>query len=222
MCGRYTLTTSLDDLVEEFHVTSVVLEEYRPRYNLAPGQMAPAVVRGREGIRLGELRWGLVPHWVENPSARDKHVNARSETVATHPVFREAFRRRRCLIPADGFYEWSEEGPHWIHRTDLGLMAFAGLWERWRPAPESEPLRTFCILTAPATGPLGHIHHRMPVVIPAEARAAWLDAEASTSALQELLHTSADGLVSWPVSKLVNSVAFDDPTCIVALDGPSH
>jgi putative SOS response-associated peptidase YedK len=222
MCGRYTLTTSLDDLVEEFHVTSVVLEEYRPRYNVAPGQLAPVVVRGREGLRLGELRWGLIPHWAENPSTRDKHVNARAETAATHPVFREAFQRRRCLIPADGFYEWSQDGPHWIHRTDLGLVAFAGLWDRWRPTPESEPQRTFCILTTAASDWLRQIHHRMPVLLPPEGRDLWLDARSSERALRALLRPSADDLVSWPVSKVVNSVAFDDPTCIVALDGPSH
>jgi putative SOS response-associated peptidase YedK len=222
MCGRYTLTVPLEDLVEEFGVTSVVLAGYRPRYNIAPGQPAPVIARVQGGLRLGELRWGFVPHWSENPGPRDKHINARSETAAASPAFREAFRRRRCLIPADGFYEWTADGPHWVHRADLGLIALAGLWESWRPRDGGDPLRSFCILTAPSTGALEQLHDRMPVIVPREARETWLNPESSPESLTQILRPIAKDLEAWPVSRLVNSVAIDEPTCIVAIDGGGH
>jgi putative SOS response-associated peptidase YedK len=223
MCGRYTLATSLDDLVEEFHVTKVLLTDVHPRYNIAPGQRAPVIVRGREDVRLGELRWGLVPRWVEAARPRGMHINARSETVARAPAFRDAFQRRRCLIPADGFYEWAKQGPSWIHRPDCGVFSFAGLWERWRPKDGGEPLLTFCILTTAASAALRPLHDRMPVVIPAESRHLWLSPDSSSEALSALLHPSPeDRWVAWPVSTLVNSAAFDDPACITPLGEGSH
>lgn len=222
MCGRYTLTVPLGDLVEEFEVANVVLAGYRPRYNIAPGQLAPVIAQVEGGRRLGELLWGLVPRWLPDPGPRDKHINARSETAATSPVFREAFRRRRCLIPADGFYEWTAEGPHWIHRGDLGLVAFAGLWESWRPRDGGEPLRSFCILTAPSAGAPARLHDRMPVILPSEARATWLDPQSTPEALSQLLRPRPEDLEAWPVSRLVNSVAVDEPTCIVSIEGGGH
>jgi putative SOS response-associated peptidase YedK len=231
MCGRYTLATPLDELVEEFRVTNVALEDIEPRYNVAPGQQAPIIVRGRDpassrgggGVRLGQLRWGLVPHWVEDARPRGMHINARSETAARAPAFRDAFKRRRCLVPADGFYEWADDGPSWIHRPDLGVLSFAGLWERWRPRDGGEPLLTFCILTTPANAALAGLHDRMPVVIPAESRDLWLSSDTPSEALNALLRPAPDDLLEvWPVSTLVNSVAFDDPACITPLGEGSH
>jgi putative SOS response-associated peptidase YedK len=223
MCGRYSLTTSLDELVEEFDVRDVVLHDIQPRYNIAPGQLAPVVVRGREGVKLGELLWGFVPHWAEKPGPRVSRINARAETAATLPAFRDAFRRHRCVVPADGFYEWSAGAPHWIHRTDRGVLAFAGLWDRWRPQGGGEPLLTFCVLTVAANATLRSLHDRMPVILSRQDRDVWLDPEASSQALAHLLRPSSEELLeAWPVSKLVNSAVFDEPACIVPLSADSH
>lgn len=229
MCGRYTITAPLDELVEVFDVGPVDLEGLRhpdpdrpglPRFNVAPTQHAPVVVGdATRGRRLGAMRWGLVPHWADDPSRGSRMINARSETARTTPAFRDAFANRRCLIPSDGFYEWMKpaEGPRrpfWIHRRDRRLFAFAGLWERWTPA-DGEPLLTFTILTARAGPEVRDIHDRMPVILPRDAWDAWGHAGTPVDEVERLLHLPADArLEATEVSTHVNAPRNDDPRCI--------
>jgi putative SOS response-associated peptidase YedK len=231
MCGRYSLTSPLDDLVEVFEVSEVALAGHRPRYNIAPTQQAPVLVLGHTGLRLGSLRWGLVPFWADDPRVGNRMINARSESVATLPAFRESFRSRRCLIPADGFYEWMvrEAGdaaarkgkppkdPFWIHRPDQRPFTFAGLWERWR-SPQGERLQTFTILTTRANDRLRSLHDRMPVVIRPEDRRAWLSEDTDPGTLHALLAPAPDAFFeAWPVSRRVNSPDVDEPICVLPL-----
>ncbi len=219
MCGRYTLTTPLDDLLEVFAVPPPTFE-YRPRYNIAPSQEAPVVLRGREGRRLELLRWGLVPAWAEDPSVGNRLINARVETVARKPAFRDAYRLRRCLVPADGFYEWkrvpgrTRKVPFWIHDPERVPFAMAGLWEGWR-GEGMEPLGTFAILTTEASEELREIHGRMPVVLPPDAWEAWLDPGTEPGRLAELLgRGTRRRLEAWEVSTLVNAPTNDVPACV--------
>lgn len=231
MCGRYSLSAPLEELVETFDVGDVVLAGYRPRYNVAPTQDAPVLVRGASGLRLGELRWGLIPWWAEDERIGARMINARSETARTLPAFRDAFRTRRCLVPADGFYEWKPDAspsakgrpprtPWWIHRPDRSPFAFAGLWERWRPEDGRSPIHSFTILTTSANARLAPLHDRMPVVLGEEALEPWLDPASDPATLERLLAPAPDGLLdAWPVSTLVNAPANDEPGCLVPVEG---
>ncbi|HSR43265.1 MAG TPA: SOS response-associated peptidase [Longimicrobiales bacterium] len=222
MCGRYSLATTTDELVEVFDVAEAPAFDFGlPRWNIAPTQDVPTLVLGREGRRLGPLRWGLVPFWADDPSIGNRLINARSETAHEKPAFREAFPRRRCLVPADGFYEWKRppEGkgprtPYWIHAADGHLLTLAGLWERWRP-PEGEPLHTFTILTTRANRWMEPIHGRMPVVVAPEDRNAWMDRDTPVEAARELLGPAPEGLLAArEVSTHVNKPENDDPACV--------
>src|SRR5690625_4137718 len=190
MCGRYTLTDPGDELIQHFNLANLPAD-YRPRYNIAPTQPVTAIING-DGRRAGALRWGLIPSWAEDPAIGNRMINARGETVAEKPSFRSAFRRRRCLIPADGFYEWQQvdgrKQPMRIVRRDGAIFAFAGLWESWRPRgnptddTDNEQNRaravyTCTIITTDANDTLRPIHHRMPVIIPPESYDLWLDRE---------------------------------------------
>ena len=225
MCGRYSLTSPLDDLVETFEVSEIALGEHRPRYNIAPTQDAPVLVLGPAGVRLGALRWGLVPFWAEDPRIGNRMINARSESVSTTPAFREAFQTRRCLVPADGFFEWTTRAatakgpkdPWWIHRPDRTPFSFAGLWSRWR-SPEGERLHTFTILTTRANERLRPLHDRMPVVIQQADRHAWLSAETDLPRVHGLLAPAPETFFdAWPVSRAVNSPEVDEPICVLPL-----
>ncbi len=224
MCGRYTLTLPLSELVDSFHVPPPEFD-FQPRYNIAPTQDVPVVAQDREGRRMGLLRWGLVPFWADDPRIGNRLINARSETVAEKPAFRQPFRRRRCLIPADGFFEWKKEKegktPYWIHPSRGRLFAMAGIWDRWEPE-EGDPLYTFSILTTRAAPEIRAIHPRMPLMIPDSRRDTWLDPEASTDDLEPLLEASMEGgLAFHPVSTEVNSPRNDNPGCIEpAPEGP--
>jgi len=193
--------------------------EYPPRFNIAPSQDAPVIAQDQGGRRMGLLRWGLVPFWAKDPAIGHKMINARSETVDTKPAFRSAFERRRCLVPADGFFEWKKgEGgktkvPHWIHRVDKGPFAMAGLWDRWEPE-EGEPLFSFTILTKQATPDLANIHPRMPVILSRDALDGWLDPDASGEDVLALLRQANPEMKARPVSTLVNSPRNDSPECI--------
>jgi len=175
VCGRYTLAAEASELVEVFDVPPPDFEVL-PRFNIAPGQQAPVVAEDRHGRRMGLLTWGMVPAWRDEPGK--PLINARSESVLSRASFRDAFERRRCLVPADGFYEWKREGdakaPFWIHPDGRGLISFAGIWERWS-RPGLDARHTFAILTMPASADVAWIHDRMPVVIGAADRDAWLD-----------------------------------------------
>ena len=199
----------------------VALDHWPPRYNLAPTQEAPAVLAGPDGgRRLGLMRWGLVPRWAEDPSIGSRMINARAETAGAKPAFRDAFRRRRCLIPADGFYEWragpgrqGPKTPFHIHRPDSRPFAMAGLWERWEHG-DAERLFTFTILTVDAPAWLRPVHHRMPAVLSPGAWDLWLDPEGGTEAGEEALGAlESDRFVAREVSTLVNRPSNDEAAC---------
>ena len=216
MCGRYSLTTPLDDLVEVFDVPPVTFE-YGARYNIAPTQEVPVVASDRRGTRLGLLRWGFVPAWADDPAIGSRMINARAETLLDKPAFKRACVSRRCLIPADGFYEWVVEGgrkvPYWIHCPDREPMGLAGVWERWQPRG-AEPVYSMAIITVDANDRIRHLHDRMPAIVPVADRAVWLDPEAPTGDAMSLLKPYEEALEAYPVSTLVNSPANDVPECI--------
>ena len=215
MCGRYTLSTPAGRLAEEFQLDSTV--EIPPSYNVAPTQQVAAVLEDEGGRRLEMLRWGLVPSWADDPDIGARMINARSETAPEKPSFRRAFRGRRCLIAADGFYEWKrEEGgkqPYYFRMQDGRPFAFAGLWESWDKG--GGELLTCTILTTRPNSVLEGIHDRMPVILPHDAYNAWLDPDADREELGELMIPyPGDDLETYPVSRFVNSPRNNDERCI--------
>jgi putative SOS response-associated peptidase YedK len=232
MCGRYTLTTQ-DGLVEDMEAVldpdAPKNEWWKPRFNVAPTQDAP-VVRLRDGVRsLEMMRWGLVPHWAapdrNTGKAPPLMINARVETLQDKPAYRDALARRRCLVPADGFFEWKKDGAGkkatkqamFIHPDDRGFFAFAGLYAR------AGDLRSFTIITGPPNPLVAPIHDRMPVILARDAWAAWLDPSLPADGARALLDVPpAAHWVAEPVSSWVNSADHDDPQCIApaAAAGP--
>ena len=188
MCGRYTQAMSWDEMVRLYRITETArAPNLRPRYNVAPTQEVPIVRRTAAGGReLAMVRWGLVPSWARDKAIASKLINARAETVTEKPSFRSAFRARRCLVAADGFYEWQAvngaKQPHRIVLRDRGGFAFAGLWERWDKAAESGPLETCTIITTVANDDIKAIHGRMPVILDPSGYDAWLDVTSSAPA----------------------------------------
>ena len=222
MCGRYTVAVSAKELWEELGLEGEPPSDLEPRYNVAPSQEVPAVV-DRDPTKLTNLRWGLVPFWAKDPSIGHKMINARAEGIEKKPAFRHAFEKRRCLIPASGFYEWERRGgtgkkgvkqPHYITLESGRPLTFAGVWEVWRDA-DGKRIASCAIVTTDAKGEIGKIHDRMPVILPPDAREVWLDREASQEDLIALLRPfPASKLAHHPVSKVVNSPANDVPECI--------
>jgi putative SOS response-associated peptidase YedK len=215
MCGRYTLSTPAGRLAEEFQLDSTV--EIPPSYNVAPTQQVAAVLEDEGGRRLEMLRWGLVPSWADDPDIGARMINARSETAPEKPSFRRAFRGRRCLIAADGFYEWKREDggkqPYYFRMQDGRPFAFAGLWESWDKG--GGELRTCTILTTRPNPVLNGIHDRMPVILPHDAYNAWLDPDADKEELGELMIPyPGNDLETYPVSRFVNSPSNNDERCI--------
>jgi putative SOS response-associated peptidase YedK len=217
MCGRFTLATPDPSQIRARFPIGERLE-VRRRYNVAPGDDVLAVVTRRgSGPAAALLRWGLVPHWASDPRELGvTTINARAETVAERPVYRDAFARKRCLIVADGFYEWSAGTPHWITREDGAPFAFAGLWASWHPRGDDavEPLRSCTIVTTAAAGPVRDLHDRMPVILAPDAEDAWLDPATPAPELHELLTAVAATLVARPVSRAVNDARHDAPDCL--------
>jgi putative SOS response-associated peptidase YedK len=216
MCGRYTLTIEEEALQVALGVEGLLHPE--PRYNIAPTQNAPVVFREGGECVSRPHRWGLVPSWAKDPGIGNRMINARSETAHEKPSFRSAFRSGRCLIPADGFYEWKAEGgrkiPFWIHLESRELFTFAGLRERWSP-PGGPPLETFTILTTASNDFLRPLHDRMPVILPPEVRDLWLDPAADRDELRRiLLPFPEDSMAAREVSMRVNSPRNDDPGCL--------
>lgn len=214
MCGRFSITGDLDFYAEYFGVESVDAERHQPSWNVAPTDSI-YVVNERDDTRLlVEMDWGLVPHWASN--SKSIHINARVETVATNNTFRDCFQRRRCLIPADGFYEWepAERGrkPHWIFRPDGFPMAFAGIWSTRKDPETDDWIRTCSILTTESTGPVAKIHDRMPVTLPRDVWDPWLDRTLrDPEAASGLVRASdPDELMEHLVSARVNSVRNND------------
>lgn len=215
MCGRYTLATPVGRLAEEFGFDSSSTE-FRTSYNMAPTRQVPVVLAEGGKRRLEMLRWGLVPSWADDPGIGARMINARSETAPEKPSFRRAFRDRRCLIPADGFYEWKRENggkqPYYFRMQGGRPFAFAGLWESWTKDGE---IRSCAILTTAANEVVAGIHERMPVILPSRHYEAWLDPEAERDELTDLLVPyPGDDLETYPVSRFVNSPGNDDPRCI--------
>ena len=225
MCGRYTQLMTWRELVELYRLTDDLPALNLPaRYNVAPTQAVPAVRLEDGGRRLVRLRWGLVPSWAKDLKIGAQMINARAETVAEKPAFRGAFKARRCLFPASGFYEWQKgpagKQPFYVTLAD-GPMTFAGLWEAWR-SPEGETVESCCILTTEANAAIAEIHHRMPVILSPDAFKAWLDPAREAAQLQALLRPyPADETQARPVSSRVNSVRNDDAACLDAEAEPA-
>lgn len=216
MCGRFGLTRPDRLKLERFGVTGI--PDLTPRFNIAPGTDVLAV-RERTGVREAcQLRWGLVPWWADDPGIGARMANARSDTAFARPAFRDAMRSRRCLIPADVFYEWQEiagrraRQPHAVTLTTGEPFALGGLWDFWRPKGEStrEPLATCAILTTEPNTLLALIHDRMPVIVPESGYQTWLDPHAPVPAIQELIVPyPSNAMKAWPISMRVNDAAFD-------------
>ncbi len=226
MCGRFTLATEADKLRWAFP-GFIFPDDIQPRYNIAPSQNVAAVLNDGES-RVRELKWGLVPHWAKDPKIGNRMINARSETLSDKPAFRAAYRRRRCLILADGFYEWRKDPgaktktPVYIRLASEGPFTFAGLWERWDPDGES-PLLSCTIITTEPNPLVAEIHNRMPVILPTEAHARWLaPGDTPPDALSEILrHFPASEMTAYPVSRLVNNPKADAADCIAPAEpGP--
>ena len=215
MCGRFSITGDLDFYAEYFGVDEVVTDALEKSWNVAPTDPV-YVIAEREGVRrLTSMRWGLVPHWATN--TKSMHINARAETVATTAVFRDSFARKRCLIPADGFYEWEppEDGrtPHWVYRADGHPLAFAGIWAARIDAETEEWHRTCSIITTDSEGVISSIHDRMPVSLIPDVWEGWLDRDLRDSdAVRALLQPiDPDSIMEHVVSRKVNSVRNDGP-----------
>jgi putative SOS response-associated peptidase YedK len=226
MCGRFTLRVPVKEmaLVFDFETRSLFPAEV-PRYNIAPTQPIAAVrVRpGHDQRELVALRWGLIPSWADDPAIGNRMINARAESVATKPSFRAAFKSRRCLIPADGYYEWQKvEGrkrPYIITRKDGKPFAFAGLWEHWESKGDAEVIESATILTTEANDLTRSIHDRMPVILNPGDYTRWLDPESGDpQALQTLLVPyQGKGLTAYPVSTAVNNPKNENPKCVEPL-----
>jgi putative SOS response-associated peptidase YedK len=220
MCGRFTLTYRRAELLAaELGVPIESLIDYRPRYNIAPTDPHWIVRTRYEDREILPARWGPMNFWMTDRKQGFKNINARAETRKL-PSFRAAFAERRCVVPADGFFEWTgpkeSRQPIWFHRSDGGLILFAGLYDSWRPSP-TEKERTFTILTTTPNALLGPIHNRMPVILEQDAIDDWLYVRQSPDSLMELLRPAReDLLVATPVSVRVNSVKNDDPECLAA------
>lgn len=217
MCGRFTLHHSPSQVAQRFDVQETLFD-FPARYNIAPMQPIAVVTRNAHGGDqrvLEGYRWGLVPSWAKDDSIGVKMINARAETLAEKPSFKNALKHRRCLIPADGFYEWKTEGktktPHYIRFRDNRIYAFAGLWEEWN-GPGDAPLRTATIITSDPNPLLSTLHHRMAVILTPQHEEIWLDPKTSSAQALELLGTFPDNeLEAFPVDKRVGNVAFDAP-----------
>ncbi len=225
MCGRYTLTVEKDELAERFGLLNVI-PDYRPRYNAAPGQYLP-VITAEEGQPPGlvMMKWGLVPFWAKEVSIGNRMINARLETLAEKPAFRRSLYRRRCLVPADSYFEWQKlnrgKQPMRIVSPRSELFALAGLWDEWHN-PEGEILRTFTIITINPVAAVASIHDRMPLILRREQEKYWMNGFNSQDKNEAGLFLSRiepmDALQAYAVSSRVNSPQNDDPELIEPLE----
>ena len=224
MCGRYSFVPG-KNFDERFSV-EVQHEPLQTSFNVAPGSTMPVVVRNSPN-RVEVMKWGLIPFWAKDPRISYKTINARAETVATAPSFREAFKSRRCLVPASGFFEWKQTGsgkiPYFIQLKDTDLFAFAGLYERWKDA-EGRELRTYTVITTTPNALMQPIHNRMPVILHREDEAAWLEKEVKdpASLLSLLKPFPAELMEAYPVSKAVNYPGNDGEDLIRPVHSPSQ
>ena len=219
MCGRFTLTADLDHIEERFSFRRAANVSFTPRYNIAPSQPILAVINDGEERRAGFLRWGLIPSWSKDEAIGNRMINARAETIAEKPSFKRALQKRRCLVVADGFYEWKAEGkkktPMCISLMSRALFAFAGLWETWK-APTGEAIHSCTIITTTPNALMESIHTRMPVILPRAAEAVWLDrtVDDPQRLLPLLMPYAGTEMTAYEVSLLVNLPRNDVPACI--------
>lgn len=218
MCGRFTLKTSPDELVRIFGIAAPI--GYRARYNIAPSQEVLALCADAGARRGRMLRWGLVPFWADDPAIGNRMINARAETVAEKPAYRASFAKRRCLVLADGYYEWQRrpDGKHPVRFRLRGERPFAlaALWDRWERGTQS--LQSCTILTTAAAPRFADVHDRMPVILEGEAADAWLEESADPRALLPLLRAwEGEELEAYEVSTLVNNPSHDLPECLDAV-----
>lgn len=225
MCGRFTHRFTWAQIHRLLTLSAPALP-LKDSFNVAPTQFAPVIRVCPEGRSLDLLRWGLIPSWARDPAIGNSLINARAESVATKPAFRAAFRARRCLVPASGFYEWRKadggksKQPYYIHPTGDDPFLFAGLWESWI-SPEGEVIESFVIITTAANSAIAHLHDRMPVILDRAGAEAWLDPNSSLETVQSLLRPCPPQQVaSYPVATAVNSPSFNAPECTVRAAPP--
>ena len=215
MCGRYALTSTPAVIAERFHL--LWTPEFAPHYNIAPGQTIPVVREAAQGRELAFLKWGLIPSWAKEASIGMKLINARGETLADKPAFRSAYRQRRCLIPADAFYEWKpvagRKQPYCIRLRDEGPFGMAGLWEHWKD-PNGQTVESCTIVTVDANAPVAELHDRMPLIVAPGDYDVWLRAD--SKALPPAVPEQA--MRTYPVSPLVSNVRNDLPACLDPID----
>jgi putative SOS response-associated peptidase YedK len=217
MCGRFALFASGEEVAERFHLTEPPL--FDPRYNIAPTQAVAGVRATVAGNELAFLRWGLIPSWASDSAIGNKLLNARGETVAQKPSFRSAFRQRRCLIPASGFYEWQKTGagrkqPYFIRPCEGGLFAFASLWERWHD-PRGEAVETCTIVTTEANELMRPLHERMPVILDPASEGVWLDPRSSAEALRALfVPFASERMEAFSVNLWVSNPRHEGARCL--------
>jgi putative SOS response-associated peptidase YedK len=229
VCGRYSLSTPIADLAEQFRADETLIEGFEASWNVAPTHRVPVVASSKDGAirKLGQMRWGLIPSWAKDAKVGFKLINARAETVATSASYRRAFATRRCLLPADGYYEWqarpaidgatTAKQPYWIYPVDGQPLALGGVWEVWYDT-EGQRLTTFSIVTTAANGITRRVHNRMPLIVPASRWDRWLAPEPLDPVdAAQLLVPAATGLLALrPVSTAVNNFRNDTPELIDA------
>jgi putative SOS response-associated peptidase YedK len=223
MCGRIRLDTDWSEIVRVFDLDPDDIADFNRRWNLAPSQRAPLITGPRGARRATWGVWGFVPFWERSAKPKTRPINAKAETVAESGMFKLAFRERRCVVPATGFYEWRTlpdgKQPYLFARPDGGLIALAGIWSRWRPEGGA-PVDTFCVLTTTPNAVAGQVHDRMPVVLPdRRALDLWLDPDVDVSMLPTVLRPAPDDLLGiWPISRAINSPAADSAAAAARLD----
>jgi putative SOS response-associated peptidase YedK len=218
MCGRFQLSVKGRHISERFNV-EVFDEFYKPNYNAAPSQKLPVITNVEPG-KLSYFKWGLIPFWAKDPKIGYKMINTRSESITEKPSFKNAFRKRRCLIPANGFFEWKKDPqktPYRIHLKNDNLFAMAGIWETWKDGKDNL-VHTFSIITTTPNSLMETIHNRMPVILPPEKEKVWLD-ETNEEDLKALLKPiDPSGMEAYPISRRVNSPANNDPEIVLAVN----
>jgi len=219
MCGRFSSTFSFREIKVRWNLYGDL--EIAPRYNIAPSQQVPVIVKTERGNEAKPMKWGLVPSWAPDPSIGNRMINARAETLLDKPSFKQLVSTRRCVIPADGFYEWRREGnrkiPVWIHLKTREPFAFAGLWDEWRDFKSGNVLSTFTIITTDPNALVRRIHNRMPVIYDRAMGRQWLEHQFGSSAMAldfALRPWPSEYMEEWDVSTLVNAPENDTPECV--------
>jgi putative SOS response-associated peptidase YedK len=218
MCGRYTITITEDELIARYMIEEPTNRYHQPRFNVAPTQNVPVILNEDGMLKLDAFRWGLVPFWAKDLKIGYSMINARADTVAEKPAFKNAFKQRRCLIPVDGFYEWKKIGadkqPYRIVLKDERIFSMAGLWETWN-SPEGEKIYSCTIITTDPNELMVDIHDRMPMILSRQDEQKWLDKEQSVEDLKSMLQPfPVEEMKAYPVSKAVGNVKNQGPELI--------